>query len=148
MTNVFETQQKLLEQAPETERTQLIMVDDESWFRELVSEYLYEQCRMRTEQYESSSKFIQEYKEGDNRIVLLDYEFANDVNGLTVLKHIRQVNRFASVIMLSGQDDLEVAVETLRHGAADYFVKTNKTVFANVLSSIIKLMELDRITKN
>ncbi|MFM9007021.1 MAG: response regulator [Bacteroidota bacterium] len=148
MMNVFETQQKLLEQDPDTERTQLILVDDESWFRELLSEYLYEQCRMRTEQYASSSKFMQEYKEGDNRIILLDYEFTNDVNGLTVLKHIRQVNRFAPVIMLSGQDDLEAAIETLRLGAADYFVKTNKTMFANVLSSIIKLMELDRIAKN
>jgi response regulator of citrate/malate metabolism len=84
----------------------------------------------------------------DNRIILLDYDFINDVNGLTVLKHIRQVNRFASVIMLSGQDNLEAAIETLRHGAADYFVKTNKTVFANVLSSIIKLMELGRIAEN
>ncbi|MCE2846647.1 MAG: response regulator [Sphingobacteriales bacterium] len=148
MINVFETQQKLLEQEPDTERTQLILVDDDSWFRELVSEYLYEQCRLRTEQYASSSKFIQEYKEGDNRIILLDYDFINDVNGLTVLKHIRQVNRFASVIMLSGQDNLEAAIETLRHGAADYFVKTNKTVFANVLSSIIKLMELGRIAEN
>ncbi|MFM9056136.1 MAG: response regulator [Bacteroidota bacterium] len=148
MMNVFETQQKLLEQDPDTERTQLILVDDESWFRELLSEYLYEHCLMRTEQDASSSKFMQEYKEGDNRIILLDYEFTNDVNGLTVLKHIRQVNRFAPVIMLSGQDDLEAAIETLRLGAADYFVKTNKTMFANVLSSIIKLMELDRIAKN
>jgi DNA-binding NtrC family response regulator len=146
--NVFETQQKLREAGLDSVPTQLIMVDDESWFRELISEYLYDQCRLGTEQFSSSSRFIQSYREGDERIIILDYEFTNDVNGLTVLKHIRQVNPFASVIMLSGQDDLEAAVETLRYGAADYFVKTNKTVFANVLSSIIKLLELKRIERN
>jgi two-component system, OmpR family, response regulator len=146
--NVFETQQKLREQAPDAGSSQLILVDDESWFRELISEYLFDQCRLRTEEFASSSGFIQSYREGDQRIIILDYEFTNDVNGLTVLKHIRQVNPFASVIMLSGQDDLEAAVETLRYGAADYFVKTNKTVFANVLSSIIKLLELQRIARN
>lgn len=148
MKNVFETQLQLQQQDPASDPTQLIMVDDESWFRELIAEYLYDQCRLGTEQFASSSGFIQSYREGDQRIILLDYEFTNDVNGLTVLKHIRKVNPFASVIMLSGQDDLEAAVETLRYGAADYFLKTNKTVFANVLSSIIKLLELQRINRN
>jgi len=39
---------------------------------------------------------------------------------------------------------LEKAVETLRHGATDYFLKTNKTVFANILCSLKKINEMEK----
>jgi DNA-binding NtrC family response regulator len=48
------------------------------------------------------------------------------------------------VIIVSAQDNLEKAVETLRKGATDYFVKTNKTVFANVFCSLVKLREMEK----
>lgn len=50
----------------------------------------------------------------------------------------------AVVIIVSGQDDLEKAIDTLRNGATDYFLKTNKTVFANIQSSLKKAIEMEK----
>ncbi len=54
----------------------------------------------------------------------------------------------AIVIIVSAQDDLETAIETLRNGASDYFIKTNNTVFANITCSLIKIREMEKSTWN
>ena len=90
------------------------------------------------------SDFLKGYRNSDSRKIILDYEFDKGPNGLEVLKKIKMINPLAVVIVVSGQDDLEKAVETLRQGATDYFVKTNKTVFANILCSLIKIKEMEK----
>lgn len=106
------------------------MVDDEVFFRDMVSDYLWQECRLGTEQFESSSRFLQQYKAADNRILLLDYDFGHDTDGLTVLKEVRKINPLARVIMLSAQDDLEIAVETLRQGGHGLLFKNQQNRFA------------------
>ena len=61
-----------------------------------------------------------------------------------VLQLIKEINPLAIIIVVSAQDDLEKALETIRQGATDYFLKTNKTVFANIVSSLLKLKELEK----
>jgi DNA-binding NtrC family response regulator len=148
MQSIFETRLQLHENPVAGAKAHLIVVDDEAFFRDMVIDYLWQECRLGSEQFDSSSRFLQQYKAADNRIILLDYDFGRDTDGLTVLKEVRRINPIARVIMLSAQDDLEVAVETLRCGAMDYFLKTSKTVLPNVMSSVIKLMELERLRQN
>ncbi len=60
-------------------------------------------------------------------VVILDYYLdgikTDAANGLEILKKIRLSNPGAYVIMMSGQDDLKVAVDTIDHGAYDYIIK-------------------------
>lgn len=60
-------------------------------------------------------------------VVILDYYLdgikADAANGLEILKKIRLSNPDTYVIMMSGQDDLKVAVDTIDHGAYDYIIK-------------------------
>ena len=59
-------------------------------------------------------------------IISLDFSLP-DMKGDQVLKKIKNYNKDIGVIVLSGQQDIEVAVELLRNGAYDYIVKNEET---------------------
>lgn len=58
----------------------------------------------------------------DTHIVILDY-FMDGKNGVDVLKSIKDINPETEVIMLSGNEDIAVAIESFRNGANDYVIK-------------------------
>ncbi|CAN5597077.1 hypothetical protein BH11BAC1_BH11BAC1_17240 [soil metagenome] len=128
----------------ETADTQVIIIDDDPGFSFMLKDYLLTVVELRAELFNSGDAFLQNYRTGDNRKIILDYEFADGPNGLEVLQKIKALNPLAVVIIVSGQDDLEKAIETLRKGATDYFLKTNKTVFANIVCSLLKLKEMEK----
>ena len=72
-------------------------------------------------------------------IIILDYflnsQFNDAMNGLNALFHLKVFNSEVEVIFLSGQDKMEITVESLRTGAFDYIVK-DEFAFQNVLSSV------------
>ena len=59
-------------------------------------------------------------------IISLDFSLP-DIKGDEVLKKIKNYNKDIEVIILSGQQDIEVAVQLLRNGAYDYIVKNEET---------------------
>lgn len=59
-------------------------------------------------------------------VITLDYSLP-DKNGAEVLKKIQEANSDIQVIVISGQEDVGVAVGLLREGAYDYLVKDNET---------------------
>lgn len=71
--------------------------------------------------YESASKFL------SDSIMLLDVITLDlnlpDMSGLDVLKKIRELNPELHVIVLSGQDKIDMAVELFKLGIFDYIVK-------------------------
>lgn len=128
----------------------IAIIDDNLSFSLILSDYLLDECNLHSKKYTNGNDFINEYKAGDDRIIILDYDFGvdNGPNGLVILKKIKEINPLARVIMVSGQDSLEVAIETMRRGAVDYFIKTNKTVFPTIVCSILKLIELEKMRYN
>lgn len=60
-------------------------------------------------------------------VVILDYYLdgikTDAANGLEILKKIRQQYPDTYVVMMSGQDDLKVAIATIDNGAYDYIIK-------------------------
>ena len=128
----------------------IAIVDDNQSFSLILSDYLLDECNLHSKKYTNGNDFLSEYKAGDDRIIILDYDFGKDngPNGLVILKRIKEINPIARVIMVSGQDNLEVAIETMRQGAVDYFIKTNKTVFPTIVCSILKLIDLEKMRLN
>lgn len=65
-------------------------------------------------------------------IIVLDY-FLNAikedaVSGSDILKEIVAQRPQARVIMMSGQEDMETALEAIRNGAYDYIIKNEKSM--------------------
>jgi len=65
-------------------------------------------------------------KEGFD-VILLDMNFASSINtgneGLFWLKEIRKLRSDAAVIMITAYGDIDLAVRSLKEGAADFVVK-------------------------
>lgn len=59
-------------------------------------------------------------------VVLLDLGLA-DSFGLDTLKSFNAINISAPVIVLTGLDDKEIALSTVKEGAQDYLIKSNLT---------------------
>lgn len=86
-------------------------------------------------------------------IVVLDYYLnSKDVdaaNGLAVLRKLMELPNDPFVIMVSGQDRIEVAVNCIKYGAFDYVIK-NESVFVRleqVMKKILKERKLVREAK-
>jgi DNA-binding NtrC family response regulator len=59
-------------------------------------------------------------------LVILDYQM-DQVNGLETLKKITSLDPNSSVVFISGEEDISVAVNALKFGAIDYLTKTQIT---------------------
>ncbi|MEZ0609097.1 response regulator [Fibrella sp. WM1] len=55
-------------------------------------------------------------------VIFLDYRM-EPLDGLDVLRKIKRFNPDIYLVVISGQDDLQVAVDALKYGAFDYIIK-------------------------
>jgi len=60
-------------------------------------------------------------------VIFLDHGM-DGMNGVEVLKKIKRFNPDAYVVFISGQDDVQTAVNSLKYGAFDYIVKGDSDV--------------------
>ena len=81
-------------------------------------------------------------------LVFLDYDLAGvqtDVmNGIKVLKAIKNFNPSTEVIMLSTVEDPRIVAATMKHGAFDYIPKDEKALFdvRHKLSGILRKLRI------
>lgn len=70
----------------------------------------------------NSSKAFLELKSHNYDLLLLDMDMP-DVSGLDILKHIKEKNIDIETIVLTGVEDVELAVSAMKLGAFDYLTK-------------------------
>jgi DNA-binding response OmpR family regulator len=99
----------------------VLIVDDERFFREAIREILEAEglscvdCANGEEALELAPK-------GDIGVVVLDIRLPG-IDGIEVLRRLREQNASLQVIMLSASTDQELVLEALRLGACDYLAK-------------------------
>ncbi len=59
-------------------------------------------------------------------LIFLDYQMEN-MDGLEVLKKVKEDNPDIGVIFCTSLEDLNVAVDAMEHGSFDYLLKQNAT---------------------
>ena len=83
-------------------------------------------------------------------IIILDYHLngiqKNAINGIETLDRIKKINPDIPVIMLSSQDQIEVAVNCMKHLAYDYIVKS-ETAFIRLQKAITFIFHNQKIEK-
>src|SRR5690606_38776093 len=81
-------------------------------------------------------------------VVILDYHLngidLDAMNGIDVLDEIKEFNKDIPVVMLSSQDDINVAVNCMHHKAFDYVVKS-ETAFLRLQSIITNIFKFKKI---
>ena len=99
----------------------VFIVDDEQAISKLLSYWLKDKWGYDIEVFSSGEEVVKRlYQKPD--LILLDIMLPG-MDGMEVLKRIRQVDENLPVIMLSAQGKVEVALESLKFGAYDYFPK-------------------------
>ena len=103
------------------DKIKLLIVDDEDALRMILHDEL-QQHGFDTETAEDGVMALEKLKNQFFNVVVLDIRMPN-MNGMEVLKTIREQNLADKVIMLTAVDELKVAQESLKLGANDFMTK-------------------------
>jgi DNA-binding NtrC family response regulator len=100
----------------------VLVMDDEIKITEQLNRQLTRRGFLVFEANNSKNAFrIMETHKID--IALLDFMIPHDLNGIDVLKRIKKDYPATEVIMVSGQEDIDIVIEAQRQGAIDFVRK-------------------------
>jgi DNA-binding response OmpR family regulator len=103
------------------DKTKILIVDDEETLRLLLRHEL-EQRGFDIDEAESGEIAIEKLQENHFNVVLLDIRMPG-MDGMEVLRNVRQNNLADKVIMLTGVDEMKIARDSLTLGANDFLTK-------------------------
>ncbi len=99
----------------------IFVVEDDPMYARILGYHLSQNPDYEVETYESGKACLSNlYKNPD--LITLDYSLP-DLSGLEILTKIKEFNNDLPVIIISGQSDINTAVNLLKEGAYDYIVK-------------------------
>ena len=83
-------------------------------------------------------------------VIILDYHLdgidKNAMNGMETLDKIKAYNPDIPVVMLSAQDNIDVAINCMHHRASDYVVKS-ETAFVRLQKIITTIFKYQKMEK-
>ena len=103
-------------------KIKVIIIDDHTLFREGLQRLLVRHEIDVVSSVSNGEDGIKSIKKLGPDIVLLDLRMPN-VNGIDVLKNIREHNKSLPVVMLTTSDDEKDLIEAFRNGASGYLLK-------------------------
>ncbi len=103
----------------------ILVVEDNEWYCEMLSHHLSLNPDYRVKKCFSGKEALGLIHEHP-AVVCLDYSLP-DTNGSDLLKKIKDFNPDIQVIIISGQEDVGIAVQLLKQGAYDYLLKNEDT---------------------
>jgi len=122
----------------------VFLVDDEPIQNEMLKDHISSKFQYQLKTYDNGEDAIKDMHLKP-AIVVLDFHLNSNIpnaqNGVDVLKKMKELSPHTEVIMLSGQDKIDVAIDSMKHGAYDYVIK-GETAFSrmeNILNNIIEL---------
>lgn len=116
--------------------TKILIVDDAEFLRVRISKMLSGDG-FDVIQAENGARAVELYKENNPDLVLMDITMP-EMDGLTALKHIREFDAAAKVIMLTALGQESVVLEAIKSGARDFIVKPFE--HERVINAIRKLI--------
>ena len=117
----------------------IFIVEDNSIYNKFIVNHLRSKKFNRIESFLSGEECLKNlYKKPD--IVIQDY-LLNGINGLDVLITSKKRNPDSEFIFLSGQDNLNVAVSSIKNGAFDYVVK-DRFALEKLIGNINEIMKI------
>jgi len=122
----------------------VFVVEDDPFYGEMLKYHISLNPDYIVEKFETGKDFLNNLYKNPS-VISLDYSLP-DMSGLDVLKKVREYNPEIPVIIVSGQEDVSTAVNLLKEGAYDYFVKDDDTKdrIWNALKNIREKVELEK----
>lgn len=126
----------------------LFLVDDDAVFLKLLEIEFMQYDHLEVQTFATGELALKNLSNSPD-VIILDYHLdgidKHAINGIQTLDKIKEFSSEIPVIMLSSQDQIEVAIECMHHHAADYVVK-GETAFMrlkNIISRILNVKQLE-----
>jgi len=103
----------------------VFVVEDDPFYGEMLKYHISLNPDYIVEKYETGKEVLNNLYKNPS-VISLDYSLP-DMSGLEVLRKVKENNPNVPVIIVSGQEDVSTAVNLLKEGAYDYFVKDDET---------------------
>ena len=116
----------------------IFIVEDDPFYGELIKRHLSLNPENEVYLFKQGKGMLANIHQKPD-LITLDYSLP-DMTGMDVLKKIKSFDSDIPVIIVSGQEDVNTAVELLRLGAYDYFVKDDHTR-TRIWNSVLKIRE-------
>lgn len=130
-----------------TQKIKLFLVDDDALLLKSLEIEFQQHGNFDVETYSTGELCIENLSHKP-AIIILDYHLngidLDAMNGISTLDKIKAFNSNIPVIMLSSQDDINVAVNCMHHKATDYVVKS-ETAFIRLQKIISDVFELNEM---
>lgn len=116
----------------QTKNPLIFIIDDSTVYRDLIVGFLKTNKLSNLKVYSSGAECMKDLHLHPD-LIILDY-VSTGINGLEFMAKVRIDHPEIEFIFLSGQNDVEVAVQIMKLGAADYIVKNDKAPYKLVKS--------------
>lgn len=107
----------------EKEHFKIFVVEDNEYYNRLLVHHLSMNPEYEVKGFLTGRELLNSLHESPD-VVTLDYSLP-DIKGTDLLRRIRQRDESTEVIVISGQEDIQTAIDLLREGAFDYLVKND-----------------------
>ena len=128
------------------DKIKLFLVDDDVDFLKLLKIQLLQQHDIIIETFPTGELCI-EHLSSNPDVIIVDYNLnsieKDAMNGIETLDKIKAVNADIPVVMLSAQDEIDIALQCMSHKAFDYVVKS-ATDFLRLKKVIIPFLIAER----
>ncbi|MBU2553008.1 MAG: response regulator [Bacteroidetes bacterium] len=130
-------------------KTRIFLVDDDALYLNLLKNDFLAQTDYIIETYATGELCVENLSRKPD-IIILDYFLdgieKTAINGIEALDRIKLYDPNIPVVMLSCQDQIEVAVNCMHHKAHDYVVKS-ETAFMRLQKIITDIVDYNKIAK-
>ncbi len=129
-----------------TKNPLIFVVEDNQMYNKLVVSYLKTNKFTNVESYLTGEEALNNMTKNPN-IIIQDY-LLEGMTGIEVLIKAKKTNPDVEFIFLSGQDSIDIAINSMKYGAYDYIVKDQMALqkMVNKINKINSVTEL--VTSN
>lgn len=128
----------------QTKNPLIFFIEDSMVYKDLIVGYLNSHKFTNLKIYNNGDECLKDIEEKPD-LIILDY-VSTGMNGLEFMLKVEKEHPEIDFIFLSGQNDVEVAVQIMKLGAADYIVK-NEFAPRNILKSVKSIVTVTKREK-
>jgi DNA-binding NtrC family response regulator len=130
-------------------KVKIFLVDDDALFLKSLEIDFLQQGDFDVKTFATGELCLENLSQNPHLIILdynLDGIVKNAMNGIETLDKIKIIDPDIPVVMLSSQDNIEVAINCMHHKAFDYVVKSETAFFRlqKILTSIFSYKKMEK----
>jgi two-component system response regulator AtoC len=121
----------------------IFIIEDDPWYGEVLSYHLSQNPDYDIQRFATGEACLKALQTSLPHLITIDYALP-DTNGAQLFRRIREQLPDTPVIVISGQQDVETAVDLLQAGVDDYLVKDDRTKDL-LWNAVLKIRENQRL---